>query len=282
MADVMADNLGGPPASLVKALRRLLRPLIRLMLAHQVTYTYLIGLLKVLYVEVAEQEFPVEGKAQTDSRVSLLSGVHRKDVKRLRHERVESDAAPPAVSLGAQLVARWTGLPEYLDADGKPRPLPRLGADGPSFEQLVVSVSKDIRPRAVLDEWLRLGVAHLDERDRVWLNAAAFIPGKGFDEKAYYFGRNLGDHIAAGAHNLLGAGPPFLERSVYYDGLTAGSVRELAVMAEHVGMEALLAINRRAMELQRQDQGQGELRMNFGVYFFGAAVQAAQGPLTEA
>lgn len=49
-------------------------------------------------------------------------------------------------------------------------------------------MSKDIRARSVLDEWLRLGIAHLDDQDRVRLNAEAFVPARGFEEKAFYFG----------------------------------------------------------------------------------------------
>ena len=75
---------GGPSPALVRALRKLLRPLVRLMLAHGITYPYLSDLLKGLFVEVAEQDFRLDAKAPTDSRVSLVSGVHRKDVARLR------------------------------------------------------------------------------------------------------------------------------------------------------------------------------------------------------
>ena len=185
------SNLGTPASSLVAALTRLLRPLVKLLLNHGITYPFLADLLKSVYVEVADKEFPVEGKKQTDSRVSLLTGMHRKDVKRLLHVEKRKDSVPAAVSLGAQLVARWTGLAEYLDEQGRPRPLPRLASDGGplSFEGLVESVSKDMRSRVVLDEWLRLGVARIDEEDRVCLNVEAFIPERGFDEKAYYFGR---------------------------------------------------------------------------------------------
>jgi hypothetical protein len=276
MADTPTSQVNGDPSpQLVAALKALLHPLIRLLMAKQVTYTYLVGLLKDIYVEVAERDFPVEGKRQTDSRISLLTGVHRKDVRRLRGARHHADEPPPSVSLGAQLVARWTGLPEYLDETGRPRPLrrlPRTGVGGPSFEGLVRSVSKDIRPRSVLDEWLRLGVARVDEDDYVWLNVGAFVPERGFEEKAYYFGRNVHDHLAAAVHNLLAEGPPFLERSVYYDELSAESVKALGVLAEEMGMKALHAVNRKAIELQAQDVGHPEARerMNFGIYYFTA------------
>jgi hypothetical protein len=242
---------------------------VRLLLQQQITYPYLADLLKHVYVELANEEFALAEKRQTTSRVSLLTGIHRKDVKRLRETPPGADAAPAVVSLGAQLVARWTGVDAYTDGSGHPRPLPRAG-EAPSFESLVASVSKDIRARAVLDEWLRLGVATLDAENRVRLEVEAFVPERGFDEKAFYFGRNLQDHIAAAAHNLNGDHPPFLERSVYYDQLSPASVRELRELSERSGMDALQIVNRRALALQTQDATRDDAiqRVNFGIYCF--------------
>lgn len=272
------SNLNAAPSSaLVAALRRLLRPLVRIMLTQGITYPFISDLLKSVFVEVADKEFRLGGRHQTDSRISLLTGVHRKDVKRLRNSTYDDGSVPSAISLGATLVARWVGTPEYLDAQGRPEPLARLASDGGtrSFESLIASVSKDIRSRVVLDEWLRLGVVRIDEQDCVCLNTDAFVPEKGFDEKVYYFGANIHDHLAACAHNLMGKKPPLLERCVYYDQLSAASVQELANLSKELGNQALQKINRRAMELQRQDENHAEAdqRMNFGVYFYSASTE---------
>jgi hypothetical protein len=260
-----------PPGSLTRAIRHVLRPLVRLLLDHQITYPMLAALLKSAFVEVAVRDFPIEGKRQTDSRIHLLTGIHRKDVHRLRRQGAERYTAPPSVSLGAQLVARWTGMAAYQDAEGRPRPLPRSAGsgDGPSFDDLVASVSTDIRARAVLDEWLRLGVATLDAEDRVCLSAEGFVPSRGFDEKAFYFGRSVHDHIAASAHNLSGRSPPLFDRSAHYGSLTSESVADLSKLAARVGTEALQAINRRALELQKRDEGKraAHLRIDLGIFF---------------
>jgi uncharacterized protein DUF6502 len=265
----------GPPEALIKALRRVLYPLVRLMLTNGVMYPLLAELLKGVFVEAAARDFRIGKKPQTDSRISLLTGVHRKDVRRLRQLAQESpESTPEAVSLGSQLVAAWTGLPKYLDQDGHPLPLARLARFGGemSFEALVAGVSKDIRSRAVLDEWLRLEVAHIDHEDRVVLNTEAFIPQKGLEEKMFYFAHNLHDHAAAAAHNVIGQGTPFLERSVHYDNLDIASVAELAKLAERTGMQAALSVNRKAMELEQRDAGTTEpkQRMTFGIYFYTA------------
>jgi hypothetical protein len=268
----MTTTAAGPPASLLLLLQRLLRPLVRLTLAKGFTYPMLIDLLKSVYVRVAKEEFTLDDKRQTDSRISLLTGVHRKDVRRLAHAASGPDLVPANVSLGSQLIALWLSRPEYLDKRGRPRPLPRVAGKGAkkSFEALVTSQSKDIRPRAVLDEWQRLGIVRVDEADRVCLNVEGFIPEKGFDEKAYYVGHNVHDHLAAGAHNLLGGAPPFLERSAYCNQISEASARELADLCRELGMQMLKTIFRRAQELEERDvrSNTANTRMNFGIYFY--------------
>lgn len=258
---------------MANALRRVLRPLVHLMLSRNLSYPYVIELLKELFVEVAEKDFQINDKRQTDSRITLLTGVHRKDVKRLRLEQAKAgELVPENISLGAQLIAAWSANPQFTDADGHIKPLPRFYQEGGvnSFEALVKSVSKDIHPRAVLDEWLRLGVATLDEQNNVHLTTDAFVPEDGFAEKIFYFAQNLHDHVAATSSNVLGQKAPFLERSVYYDGLSTEAVAELSKIAEKQGMHALRAVNSRASErlIADVDLKQPVRRMTFGIYFY--------------
>jgi hypothetical protein len=258
---------------LATALRRLLKPLVRLAIHYGLTFPALAEILKGIYVEVADEQFRLDAKRQTDSRVSMLTGVHRKDVKRLRGAGAhrEDAASPKSVSLGAQIVGVWSSQPEYLDAGGEPRALPRLSTDESqaSFDSLVRSVSRDIRSRVVLDEWLRLGVAEVDEEDRVRLNRAAFVPASGFDEKAFYLAQNLHDHAAAAASNLVGEGAPFLERCVHYDGVSSGAIPALAKAAESWGMRALRAVNSNVLQSGSAEPSDDRAwRINFGVYFY--------------
>src|SRR5258705_1458077 len=157
-------------------------------------------MLKESYVDVADRNSRLGAEPQTDSRVSLLSGVHRKDVRRLRGKvAADAESMPTSVALGAQLVAAWTAKREFRDAKGRPRPLPRLAADGGerSFEALVASVSKDIRARSVLDEWLRLGIVGLDGQDRVGLRRVALLPSPRVGEEAVYLRHNVHQHPPA-------------------------------------------------------------------------------------
>ena len=92
-ADSVDSPPSNPPPALVKALRQALRPLLHVMLARGITLPYLAELIKSLLVEVAERDFQLDGKPVTDSRISLLSGVHRKDVNRLRRGKYGADGA---------------------------------------------------------------------------------------------------------------------------------------------------------------------------------------------
>jgi hypothetical protein len=263
---------GEPQPALTKAVARLLRPLLRVLIAQGITLPVLIRLLKELYVEVAEASFPLLEKAQTDSRINLLTGVHRKDVRALRGREREEDPPSPVVSRNAQMISIWAGAPDYLDGRGRPRSLPRTGAR-PSFESLVETISKDIRPRVVLDEWLRQGLIRVDDTDLIHLNNAAFVPREDFDDLAYYFGRNLRDHIAASGHNLSGDTPPMLERAVYYEKLTPQSIAELAAYTRKLAMQTLVTVNKKAFALARRDKGApgASHRITFGAYFFSTA-----------
>ncbi len=264
---------------LVPMLRRMLRPLVRFLVQQQIQYPLLSQVLKSLYVEVATEDFPIEGKRLTVSRLSLLTGIHRREVKRIQDEDAPEDAATPkAITLGAQIVARWTGEAPYVDDDGQPRRLARTSdeEDSVSFQRLVNSISVDIHPRSVLDEWIRLGVASIDGDGAVVLNAGAFVPVHGFEEKAHFAGRNVRDHLAAACSNLAEQESPFLERSVFYGALPPAAIDELSALAEEVGQGALVRVNDRARQLKQQAESSGaeaegeNRRITFGVYLFDA------------
>ncbi|MCH9671837.1 MAG: hypothetical protein K0U93_10365 [Gammaproteobacteria bacterium] len=253
------------------AIRRVLVPLVRLLLRFGVTLPTTVELLKSVYVEVAEREFRLAGRRQTNSRISLISGVHRKDVRRLLDTPASTSAVPNSVSVGARVVAHW--LAHFTDEEGTAQVL-RLRAENAgtaTFEQLVESaLGKDLRPRVVLDELLNLGVVVLEPDNGVRLRALAFVPEQGFDEKAYYYGANLHDHAAASGHNVAGGEPPFLDRAVSYHGLSNTDVETLRAEASALSDEVLAKLNRRALAMKTQNAGrtQSAMRMRYGVYFY--------------
>jgi Family of unknown function (DUF6502) len=264
---------------IASALKRVFKPFVKLMLANNLTYTFAIDVIKGLFVEVADKDFSIDNKRQTDSRISLISGVHRKDVRRLREYSPEVDEVMPAnISLGSQVIALWNANPDYLNEAGRPKPLQRFAASNPneSFEALVRSLSTDIHPRAVLDEWLRLGIATIDEENFVHLTTEMFIPHAGFEEKAFYFGHNLHDHAQAAVSNVIGQQPSFFERCVHYDQLSSSSVDTIAEFAKKHSMKVLRGVNKVSDALALGDKvTKSNMRMTYGVYFYAEPMQDA-------
>jgi hypothetical protein len=272
--------------AMLRPLNRLLRPLVRLLIRSGVTFPVLVDLLRTLYVDVASRDLLTDPRAQTDSRLSLMTGVHRKEIRRLRSIAPGGDETPAVVTLSSQIIAQWLGTLAFTDATGASLALPRLAqpGGGPSFDRLVESVTTDLRPRAVLDDWISQGIVTLDQDDHVHLNTQAFIPQPGRSEQLFYFARNLHDHVAAATANIsAGETAPFFDRSVHYDRLPW----EASVRLEAAGREAaqtlLLDVNRLALKLT-EDEKTGPApptgttrRVNLGVYIY---VEDEPGDLT--
>lgn len=266
------------PEALVRPLARLLRPLVRLLMQSGITFPVLADLLRGLYVEVALRDVLKDERAQTDSRISLLTGVHRKEVRRLRGVPADAEGEPAIVTISSQIIARWLGGPPYSDRRGRPLRLPRVSTSRrvASFERLVRSVTTDVRPRAVLDELQSQNIVALEQDDQVRLNVAAFVPRPGRAEQLYYFGRNLADHIAAASANITAAEvAPFLERSVHYDRLSAAAAGQLERAGRQAAERLLIAFNRRALAAAEADDKAKDTsspaksrRINLGIYLF--------------
>jgi hypothetical protein len=99
------------PPQFVTAVFTFLRPVVKLMLYFHITYPQLIAILKAPYIDVAVADFPNGNQHQSDSRINLLTGIHRKDVKRLRNQ-YEGDSEGSKVeslktSLGAKIIQKW-------------------------------------------------------------------------------------------------------------------------------------------------------------------------------
>ncbi len=258
--------------ALLTAIRKVLRPLVRLLLNFRISFPQLAEILKSVYVETATDEFKLPNKKQTDTRLSLLTGIHRKDIKRLRNQAGTDNKTPKSIDLTTRIIARWLAEKRYLDKNKQPLKLP-LQADKnkPSFESLVQDVCKrDIHQRVVLDEWLHRGVVSLDDDKNLTLNTDAFVPNKSFDEKAFFLGHNISDHFTAATHNLLNKQPPFFDRCVYYDSLSQESIQELQEIAAAQGMKMLININERAMALRARDAARTDnnQRINIGLYSY--------------
>ena len=267
------------PQIVLTSVLRLLKPLARLLLVSGVTYPAFAAALKRVFLQAAQDELAARGMPVTDSALTLLSGVHRRDVRTLlRSEPMATKANKAAdaparaqLSLASEVVTRWLHDTRFKGTRGRSRTLAR-GPEPDSFDSLVASISSDVRPRAVLDELKRLGATAEDEDGSVRLLAGSFAPRQGFEEMSWLFADNLHDHLAAASANLQGEAN-FLEQSVFVDEITqasAAQLQEAAVLAWKQAFKTVMAKAQTRFDADAQDAEPAERnhRARFGVYFF--------------
>lgn len=266
----------------LQAFQAAVRPLVRLLIRRGATYPVVADRLRQLFVEEAVREIEARGMKPTGSAVSLLSGVHRKDLRQreLSAHRPASAAADSGVAgvgepqadaplgLIGQIVGRWMSDPLYREA-GRPRRLQR-GSEPGSFDQLVQGVSTDVGPRAVLEEMLRLQVVRMDG-ERIELDTAGMVPRGDFAAMAGTLGQNLGDHAAAACANLLD-GRNLLEQAIYVDEIGSESAEVLHQTATRAWRPVLarvlrVAEKRIARDAVKEEASGRRARIRFGVYF---------------
>ena len=259
----------------------LLKPAVRLMLRHGVAYPAFAAALKRVFLEAAQDEIKASGMAQTDSAVSLLSGVHRRDVRNLTRADEPTPAPQAFAGLASQVVARWLSQDLYLDENQAPIAIARAGPT-PSFDALVQAVTQDVRPRSLLDELVRLGLA-AEGDGQVTLLAQGFVPRAGLPELAALMQDNLFDHLAAACENLDTTasgtgGDDFLEQSVFVDEITADSAHRLHKLSAQAWKLAFQTVMRDAQRSFDHDAVHATAderthRARFGVYFYSTPVQ---------
>jgi hypothetical protein len=264
-----------------KAMSQVLRPLARLGIANGLQLPAMLEMLKVTYVEEAIQSFGISNRPITDSRIALLTGVHRKDVRRIRSldARKTDDALMLPVS--ASVVARWISEPRFLNSDQSPRALARTPGRGtsgePDFTDLVAEVSRDVGARAVLDELERLGVVRLRDDGFVVIESAAFVPRQGLSEKLHFFSSNVGAHLEAAVHNLSSHPPvpAMLEQSAFAEDLTESQAQMLQDRARQLWAQVLQQFLQTATVAWQRSEGSpgANHQVRFGVYFHDAVSQ---------
>lgn len=261
-----------------QAIGIVLQPLARLMIDHGLQLPAMVELLKRALITEGENTDALSEKESSDTRISILTGVHRKDVKRLRQATSIQATHVTMVGTAASVVARWISEPRFMNADQSPRALARTPARGrpgePDFTTLVAEVSRDVGARAVLDELERLGVVASHDDGYLNLVSAAFVPHEGLKESFHFLANNVGDHFSAAVHNLdpRRRDALQLEQSAYSGNLSVEQAGHLNKLARRLWANALQQFLQMAtVAEQRSLSSPGpKRRVRFGVYFHDA------------
>ncbi len=236
----MTDSLH---QALARAVATLFRPLARILLRNGVAWGTFAEWTRKVYVDVAFEEFAPPGRRQTISRVAALTGLYRREVKRLRDLPAVHDGRPTErYNRAVRVLSGWRNDPTFQDRDGRPRVLP-LDGDGTSFAALVRAYSGDIPVQAMREVLLAAGsVAETPEGLR--LVRPAYVPAGDPVELLHILGTDTAGLIATIDHNLTH--PPGQRRF-------QRKVSHSALRAEHVPAFQRLAAERGQALLEELD-----------------------------
>jgi hypothetical protein len=274
--------------ALHEALGALMEPLARLAVANGVPYAALGELLKLAFVQAANEAHPTGLPHRKVSRISTTTGIHRREVARLMQVARSGSIERPQ-SLVSEVFAQWRSHPAYRDGRGRPRVLPRQGPE-PSFESLAQTVTRDVHPRSLLDELCRLGQAEWDAKtDAVRLRREVYVPEGDRARLVELMGQNVSDHLRAAVDNVLRDDGGHFEQAVFADGLSSASIESVRPIVK-AQWQALLQVLVPALQACVEQDGQAEPpargRLRVGLYSYHEDLPneapPAAGPRTEA
>jgi hypothetical protein len=237
------------------------------------SYVTFADIAKRVYVDTAAEEFGIDGKKQSISRNSVLTGLTRKEVKRVREMPPPSDRAhSEKYNRAARVIAAWRREEPFTNPSGEPLDLPLTG-DGPSFSGLVKRFSGDLPVRAVLDELISAGNVVKTDANGIRLVSRSYIPGKDDLVNLHILGTDAGLLLSTIDHNLKSEkSRRFFQRKVSYDNLPQELLPIFHNIASESGQHLLEYLDKWLAENDRDNHpeigGTGRYRSGVGIYYF--------------
>ena len=267
------------------AIRRLLRPVVRQLVAYGIDYPVLDQMIRELFVEVAEKDFALPHKRPTDSRIALITGLNRKEIARLRRLRASEDPQAEVEDTAlTRIIGRWIGGPPFSDTRGRPKSLPYESTKTrtATFSRLVRDRGVDVPVRSILDELIRTGVVEMDDEGNVNLIQEANVPSGDLEGKLTLLASDPGEVFSTIVHNVEEPETPWLQRKVVYDNIGSDALDELRESARKQGEEFVRRANvlLSAQDRDRNPEAPGgeRSRVVLGVYYFEETDEAEEKP----
>lgn len=241
---------------LERTLASVLRPLSKIMIKNNFSVQMGIETLKRALVGSA-----LDGTDATDSLVSLKTGVHRKDVKRLRSDIEDGSPAKFPIQGLAMVLATWTQQKPFSNGTGGGRPLARKrNGDTPGFDELIRASKVDLAAATVMNELQAQDLVTQHPDGAIELRATAFV-GKTGDAALEAFEATIADHVRIATENVLTppGEPRQFDQVLRYSHLSDASVTQLEETARAMAADYLGTLNALAHKLQSQDDASGNL-----------------------
>ena len=235
---------------LLSAYRKLLQPLVRILIRQGISYGELSEILKGVFVEVADRDFGLPGRKISQSRIAIITGLTRKEVARQK-SILDSGQALNIVSNHnrvTRVLVGWHTDPHFTGPYGMPLELPfdSTEASTASFVELVRRHSGDMAPRAMLDELLRVGAVEALNSGSFKVLTRAYLPEHLRPDALERFGTVVRDFLRTLEYNMQRqtVGPGRFERIVFADdGLRADLLPAFEALLRSKGQTLLIELD---------------------------------------
>ena len=262
-------------AGLIAAYRRIMTPLVRILIRNGVSYGEFAEVLKNVFVEIAERDFGIPGRRPSQSRVAILTGLTRKEVAK---QKAILDGGNLVESSNLNRVTRvlegWHTDPDYTGPYGLPVELPfDTSDDAPralSFVELVRKYSGDMAPRAMLDELLRVNAVERMPSGYFRVLMRSYIPESLHPDALERLGKVVNNFVSTYEYNMENQahGETRFERVVYADrGLRLDLMPAFDKLVRTKGLQLLIELDNwlSAQELSEKKKDNSGPRVNTGV-----------------
>lgn len=255
----------------IQSARHLLRPVVRFLLKHGVSYAEFADACRDVYVDVARQDYGIQGRPTNNSRVAMLTGLSRREVARVRDRLLEGLGQPERLQSSriSQILSGWHLDPEFLGKNGQPKDLPLTGPSG-SLSALVKRYAGDLPHGAIRKEMLQRGLVEELQNGEMRVLKRDYVYSSLDPEIVRQMGVALHDHAATLEHNL----DENRKTDARFEGIadnaavSAKAVREFQRLVAERGMEFLQTIDAWLSKNEgdaTQNPGR-KVRLGVGVY----------------
>jgi len=258
-----------------RTVKLIVKPLIRVLIKNEMTAGDFTELAREAYVEVAQEHFSIPGKTLTAARISVLTGLSRKEVMRLNKKTEDSSLQKqPSLNRAQRVINGWLSDQEFVTTKNNPRVLPMFGKSQ-SFSALVGKYSGDVTAGAIRDELLRIGAVEVDSRNRIRLISIGFVPSKNEIAKIKLMGTGVSDMLNTTVHNIeYGHDDPKFQRQLCHEFVSKEVLEEFRQTSQEMSSDYLQNLNQLLGKLigknkkRKSKTDDGYHRIGFGIYYF--------------
>jgi len=257
---------------LINGVVRLMRPIVRLFIKYNLTYDTISYILRKLYAEEAKEELVIPGKKISMSRISVVTGIPRKEIQKYLDSPFEAEGdSGKNQNRASRVITGWMTDKEYQGKDSKPIKIPLDGEI--SFSSLVKKYSGGVPVKAVFDELLRIKAIVSDHEKNISLCGFGYTLSNEDRDTFLIVSENVSDLMKTILHNLSeDSSKSRLQLRVAANNLPKEIVDQLRDLCTKEGRDTLVSLGGSLQKYDRDHNdtvfGTGQIRAGVGMYFF--------------